>query len=254
MCLTGRMSFQDHFSTHATTYAKTRPMYPPALFAEFARLAPGRALAWDAGTGNGQAAIGLAAHFERVMATEPSAAQLAEAVTHPRVSYAQGAELAPGVADGSADIVTAAAAAHWFDLKLFYPEVRRVLRPGGLLAVWNCAAALGRVDPEVDAVVWRIYTGTLGPYWPPETKHAETGYRGFEFPFPEIPLPKLEVERDWGVEEFAAYMRTWSAVDRYHRATGVDPVTALTPELNRVWGAGRRRIVWPVRGRLGRVQ
>lgn len=247
------MSFKDYFSTHATTYAKTRPLYPPALFAEFARLAPGRTLAWDAGTGNGQAAVGLAGHFERVVATEPSRAQLAEAVTHPRVSYAQGAELAPGVVDGSADIVTAAAAAHWFDLKLFYPEVRRVLRPGGLLAVWNCAAALCRINPEVDAVVRHIYTEILGPYWPPETRHAETGYQGFEFPFPEIPLPGLEVEREWKVEDFAAYMRTWSAVARCTKTTGVDPVTALIPSLDRVWGAGRRRIVWPVRGRLGRV-
>lgn len=245
------MSFKDHFSTQAAIYAKARPTYPPALFAELARLAPGRTLAWDVGAGNGQAAVALAAHFERVQATEPSAAQLAQAVAHPRVSYVQSAELAPGLADGSVDIVTAAQAAHWFDLKIFYPEVRRVLRPGGLLAIWNYG--LCTIDPAVDGLVDRFYNGTVGPYWPPERKHAETAYRLLEFPFPEIALPKLNLEVDWTAAEFATYLRTWSAVARYQKAHGTDPVTDFEPGLTKAWGGGRRRVVWPLGGRLGRI-
>lgn len=245
------MSFKDHFSSQAATYAKARPSYPPALFAELARLAPGRNLAWDCGTGNGQTAVALADHFERVVATEPSAAQLTEAVVHPRVSYGQSAELAPGIGDGTADIVTAAQAAHWFDLKIFYPEVRRVLRPGGLLAVWGYALCV--IGPAVDPVVRHFHDVTMGPYWPPERKHALTGYRLLEFPFPEIPLPKLELEMVWTAEEFATYLRTWSAVARYTKAHGTDPVAVLAPELTRLWGPERRRVTWPLGGRLGRV-
>ena len=245
------MSFKDHFSSKAAIYAKARPTYPPALFAELARLAPGKSLAWDCGSGNGQAAVALAAHFEQVVATEPSAAQLAEAVAHPRVRYVQGAELAPGLADGSADIVTAAAAVHWFDLKLFYPEVHRVLRPGGLLAVWGYR--LCRIAPEVDVLLQRFYTETVGPYWPPERKLPESGYRLLDFPFPEIPLPVLNLELDWTAGEFLDYLRTWSAVTRYQAAKGVDPVTGFAPELAKAWGEGRRRVIWPLGGRLGRV-
>jgi methylase of polypeptide subunit release factors len=78
------LSFQDHFSARATDYSKSRPLYPPALFEQLARLAPGRGVAWDCGTGNGQAATGIAEHFDQVIATDPSTAQLAESFPHPR--------------------------------------------------------------------------------------------------------------------------------------------------------------------------
>lgn len=245
------MSFQDHFSTKAAVYAKARPTYPPALFAELGRLSPGRSLAWDCGSGNGQAAVALAEHFERVVATEPSAAQLAAAATHPRVTYGRSAELAPGIANHTADIVTAAQAAHWFDLKIFYPEVRRVLRPGGLLALWNYAVC--SIAPEIDPMLQHFYSETVGPYWPPERRHAENGYRDFDFPFPEIPFPPLTLEVEWAARDFATYLRTWSSVTRYTAAHGSDPVTALEPELARLWGPGPRRVTWPLGGRLGRV-
>ena len=245
------MSFQDHFSTKARVYAQARPKYPAALFEHLARLAPARGLAWDCGTGNGQAAVALAAHFERVVATEPSAAQLAEAAPHPRVTYGQSAETAPDIRDGTADLVTAAQAAHWFDLKVFYPEVRRVLRPGGVIAVWNYA--LCSIAPEIDAVVKHFYSETVGPYWPPERRHAETGYRELDFPFPEIPFPPLNLRVEWTCGEFAVYLHTWSSVIRYTKAHGADPVDALQPGLARIWGDGRRSVVWPLGGRLGRV-
>jgi SAM-dependent methyltransferase len=245
------MSFKDHFSTQAAVYAKARPHYPPALFAELARLAPGHGLAWDCGTGNGQAAVALAAHFDRVVATEPSSAQLAQAVAHPRVSYHAFAESAPVLADQSVDLVTAAQAAHWFDLGIFYPEVRRVVRPGGLLAIWNYG--LCTISPEIDRVVTHFYSETVGPYWPPERKHAETAYRLLDFPFPEMPLPALNLEVVWTAEEFATYLRTWSAVARFIKAQGHDPVTDLLSELVRAWGPAARPVIWPLGGRLGKV-
>ena len=222
------------------------------LFAELARLAPGRTLAWDCGTGNGQAAVALAAHFERVVATEPSAAQLSAAVAHPRVTYVRSAELALGVADHAADIVTAAQAAHWFDLGIFYPEVRRVLRPGGLLALWNYAIC--SIDPKIDGLLGHFYKETVGPYWPPERKHAENGYRDLEFPFREIPFPRMNLEIDWTADEFEAYLRTWSSVTHYTEALGTDPVAELAPALNKLWGPGRRRVMWPLGGRFGWVE
>src|SRR4051812_45329040 len=153
------MSFKDHFSSQAAVYAQSRPTYPAAWFAELAKLTPGHALAWDAGAGNGQASVGLAAQFAQVIATEPSAAQLAEATVHPMVSYHQSAETAPMIADGAADLVTVAQAVHWFDRPKFYAEVKRVLRPGGVVALW--AYELGIISPEIDAAVRRFYKGPI---------------------------------------------------------------------------------------------
>lgn len=244
------MSFQDHFSTQASGYAKARPVYPPALFADLARLAPGRRLAWDAGTGNGQAAVALAAQFERVVATEPSRAQLGQAVAHPRVEYHLSAETAPMIPAATVDLVTVAQAVHWFDRSRFYAEVKRVLRPGGVLAIWSYELCL--ISPEIDEVLQRFYRGAIWPCWPPERRHVETGYRDFDFPFEEVPFPVCTMEHDWTLADLAAYLRTWSSVVRYTRESGRDPVTALETELVPLWRVSRRRIVWPLAGRVGR--
>ena len=68
--------FEDHFSKQSQLYAQYRPKYPAEIYSYLASLAPGRSLAWDCGTGNGQAAIGLADYFERCMPQMPAGANL----------------------------------------------------------------------------------------------------------------------------------------------------------------------------------
>lgn len=247
------MSFKDHFSIPASAYAQARPGYPAELFAALAEAAPDRALAWDAGSGNGQAAIGLAAHFDRVVATEPSEAQLREAKAHPQVAYHRAAETAPMLAPASVALATAAQAAHWFDLDRYYGEVRRVVRPGGVVAIWTYE--LCRIAPAIDAIVDRFYRYEVGPYWPPERRHCESGYREMPFPFPELPFPAAEMRLGWDLGALLAYVGTWSAVIRYRQARGTDPLPPLADELGRAWGDPTtvRRAVWPISGRMGRL-
>ena len=74
--------FKDHFSGTAPGYAAHRPSYPRAVAEALAARSPGRTLAWDAGCGSGQLSTVLGEAFEQVVATDASAAQIAEAVPH----------------------------------------------------------------------------------------------------------------------------------------------------------------------------
>src|SRR6266516_8230748 len=93
------MKFKDHFSGHAVEYAKFRPRYPDKLFEYLASISPRHELAWDCATGNGQAAVGLARHFDSVIATDASAQQIASAEPNDRISY----RVAPAEASGIDD-------------------------------------------------------------------------------------------------------------------------------------------------------
>lgn len=248
-----RTPFPDYFSGHAADYEAFRPTYPEALFDNLASLAPGRALAWDCGTGNGQAALSLAERFERVVATDASVRQIEQARPHPRIDYLVAPAERTPLPAASVDLITVALAFHWFDVPRFHVEVKRVARPDGIVACWTYH--LQSVNPEVDAVIRRLYAEVLGPYWAPEVKHIENGYRTLPFPFEEVALPAFALERSWNLERMVDYMATWSGWQRYCTTTGRDPREEILGDLTQAWGdpTAARRIVWPLHLRVGRV-
>ena len=249
--------FKDHFSAQSLGYAKARPVYPEALFRFLADL-PGagaaHGMAWDCGTGNGQAASALAEHFGTVVATDASIAQVSQADLRPRILYAAAsAERAP-LRDASVDLVTVAQALHWFDFGAFFAEVSRVARPGAAFAAWcygNC-----RVTPEVDLVYDMLYEDMVGPYWPPERAHIEAGYRSIPIPFAPLPCPDFAMENLWALADFLAYLETWSAVQGYRKARGKDPVAMVRGAMEAAWGdpGEIRPVSWPLTVRAGRIR
>jgi SAM-dependent methyltransferase len=246
------VTFQDHFSGHAADYARYRPQYPPALFAYLAQLAPSRELAWDTGTGNGQAALGLAAHFVRVIASDAAEQQIANAVPHVRVEYRVAPAESLDALAGSVDLITAAQAAHWFDLARFHAEARRVLKPQGVVAIW--CYGLTRVAPEVDAIVEHFYRDVVGPFWPPELRFIDERYQTLPFPFTEEQPPTFRIETAWRLQDFKHYLRTWSATQRYTAQRGTDPLQPIEHRLAQAWGdvAQPRAVGWPIHLRVGR--
>jgi SAM-dependent methyltransferase len=245
--------FKDHFSTRSPDYAAHRPTYPAALFDALAGAAMGHDLAWDCATGNGQAARGLAGRFARVIASDASEAQIAAAQPHPSIEFRVAPAEASGLPEHCADLVTVAQAAHWFDLAAFYDEARRVLKPGGVLAIW-CYERLS-IDPALDPVIEDFHAGILGPYWPPERRHVEAAYRDLPFPFAEMRLPDFHMEAVWTLDRLMGYFATWSAVKAYGNAVGHDPLPALRERLAARWISldSSKLIKWPLSARLGRV-
>jgi SAM-dependent methyltransferase len=245
-------TFKDHFSRQAEQYSRYRPGYPPELIAYVAALAPGRRLAVDCATGNGQAAVALAAHFDRVLAVDGSAAQLAQALPHPGVRYERALAEALPVGDAEVDLVAVAQAVHWFDFDRFHAECRRVLVPGGVVAAWTYTVF--RAGGAIDEVVDRFYHDTIAPYWPPEREFVEQGYRTLPFPWEEIAPPRFTLETQWTLEQAIGYFASWSSVQKYReRHPGEDPLPALERTLATVWPADSTvRLNWPLYLRVGR--
>ena len=246
-------AFHDHFSGFANRYADFRPHYPLALFDYLATLVSRDSLVWDCACGNGQATVDLANLFGRVVATDASKEQLASAKPHPKVEFRVAPAEQSGLPHESVALITVAQALHWFDLERFYGEAKRVLRPNGVLAAW----AYGINEVEGDAVnelVQDYYSNTVGPYWPPERKLVEEGYRTIPFPFAEITPPTFHMETRWPLEQLLGYFSTWSATNLCAKATGRNPVEPLSAKLSRVWGDANspRLIVWPLSLRVGR--
>ncbi len=246
------MPFPDHFSGRAAEYAEHRPRYPARLFEYLAGLAPSRRLAWDCATGNGQAAVGVARHFRRVVATDASLRQISRAAAHRNVHYAVAAAEEAPLPGRSTALVTAAQSLHWFDRERFWGEARRVLAPGGVIAVW--AYNEFHLVPEVEAVVRRFYKDIVGPYWPAERALVERGYGALEFPFSQEKPPAFRLEKRWDLPAMIGYLKTWSATQRYEKAVGRDPLLLIREDLAAAWGPPERfrAIRWDLDLRVGR--
>src|SRR5262249_45905079 len=158
----------------ASRYADFRPHYPAALFDYLATLVPRDGLVWDCAAGSGQATIDLAARFDKVIATDGSAEQIASAARRDNVEYRVALAEQSGLADQSVGLVTVAQALHWFNHERFFAEVNRVLKPGGVLAAWVYAINCLEGD-KVNAIVQNFYANVVGPYWPPERRMTENG-------------------------------------------------------------------------------
>jgi SAM-dependent methyltransferase len=246
------VTFRDQFSRQANLYSIYRPTYPPALFEYIAALTPTRRRAWDCATGSGQAAVGLSAYFDEVIATDASPQQIAHAAPAERVRYAVTPASKSGIEDATVDLVTVAQALHWFDVDEFFNEAKRVLKSDGVIAIW------GYGDPEldearIDRIVHAFNRGTIERYWTGNRNLLLNGYRTLPFPFREITPPRFRLEKEWTLDELIGYFRTWSATNRFIADRGYDPVPEVQADLSELWGPAdtKRLVVWPLFLRVG---
>lgn len=242
--------FKDHFSGSSAEYSRYRPSYPLALFEYLSSVTDKHDRAWDCATGTGQSAISLANYYAEVIATDASETQIKKTVATKGITYKIALAENTDLDKNSVDLVTVSQALHWFNISAFTKEVNRVLKPGGALAVWSYSFL--SIKPEIDDIVNYLYKDILDPYWPEERKMVEDKYTGINFPFQEIQPPLFKMQQDWTLQQLVGYLETWSAVKKYQKETGNNPLDTIRQELTDQWGQAEITLAvkWPLTVRL----
>ncbi|XP_022985067.1 putative methyltransferase DDB_G0268948 [Cucurbita maxima] len=235
----------------AEKYLEGRPRsYPADWYSKLAALTAGHSLACDFGTGNGQAALGVAEHYEKVIGIDVSKSQLECAMKHERVQYLHlptsmsEDEMVKSIGtDNTVDLIVSAEAVHWFDLPKFYAVASRLLRkPGGIIAVWGYYYI--SLNDAFNAAMNRLTEATL-PFWDQKVKeYVLNDYRTIPFPFESVGIGSegkpehLEMEQEFSFEGMLKYLKSMGPVI-LAKENGVDVMCEeMVKELRDAWGGG----------------
>ena len=234
------------FSDKSDLYARARPSYPPEVFDFIASQAKSHDHALDCATGNGQAAIGLANHFNRVTACDVSAQQIENHKAHDRIDYVVSPAETTPFEDNSFDLVNVAQALHWFDFDRFWPEVARVLKQGGVFS--SISYAWSEITPSVDAAIEKHVLDIVDPYWAPENQMCVNGYADVAFPFEKLTTPKIDIICSWSHRDCMDYLHTWSATRRCMDDKGTAFFDEASDAIAAVWGDPDelKRVMFPL--------
>lgn len=245
---------KDLFSKQSDSYARYRPGYPASLIEYILQFLDHRNFAWDCATGNGQAASLLAPHFQRVEATDISSKQISNSIFHPRIHYSISSAEKTVFPEKIFDLITVAQAYHWFDFTAFETEVKRVLKPDGILAVW-AYSLVSSSHHDLNKRIKDFYENTVGSYWDPERKYIDDHYRTIPFPYKELSFVDFFLERKWDVQDLSGYLNTWSSVQHFIDANGYNPVDDFKHDLEKAWPAENTiTFQFPLFLRIGRPE
>lgn len=227
---TPEKTFNTYTTEQGATYAKARPDYHPNLYKRIIdhHVSTGGRLNTlvDVGCGPGTATRILAPHFQTAIGLDPSEGMITAARELGGVSADGkpirfecssaedlGRSTSTGcekngtsdtttsvIPDGTADLITAATAAHWFDMSRFWARAAQLLPPGGTIALWTGRRM--QVHPSVpnaaamEAKMEEIMDRELKPFMEPGNIVAHELYANLPLPWTIEPNPAPELDRD----------------------------------------------------------
>jgi ubiquinone/menaquinone biosynthesis C-methylase UbiE len=246
------MDTKDYFSKHSRVYAAFRPTYPKELYDFIFSHTQQREAALDCATGNGQVAGYLANHFSRVYATDISKQQIEQAAPVSNIIYSVSPAEKTPFENHTFDLITVGQAIHWFNRTEFYDEVKRVGKPGAVLAVWGYS--LLTINPEIDVLISDFYFNVVGTYWDDARRLVEQRYQTIDFPFEEFSAPEFFINVRWTIEHLHGYLESWSATQRYIGENNRNPVPDVIEKLGKYWNKeDPKSVSFPVFMRIGRI-
>jgi ubiquinone/menaquinone biosynthesis C-methylase UbiE len=219
--------------SHSKIYAKYRIVYPNSLFDYLRSLVSSNSLAWDVGTGTGQAAVTLSSHFQRVVGSDINANQISQYpqnIENVDFHVSNSFELRKieselGLKGNSVDLVLVAQAVHWFPLNEFHLAVKHVLKDKGIYAILTYV--LPNISPSVDSVLRKYHDEVLSEFWAEENKkYVHTMYKTIDFPFDDEirNIPEFSSRGTWNLEQLFGYLDSWSATQVAAKKLGRQPI------------------------------
>ncbi|XP_057369591.1 putative methyltransferase DDB_G0268948 [Daphnia carinata] len=218
---------------HANLYAKFRPSPPQNLGNEIIgylkkKYTGDLNLCLDVGCGNGQSSNIFSPYFQKVIATDASPAQVevANSMNHPtNITFVVGVAEQLPVKDGSAQIVTASQACHWFDLASFFKETKRVLCPGGIVALSGYTFPKFLHPTKADDLEKAfdlLYHKRTGSFWGKGRELVDNEYSDIALPFKDFTREEFWTDPiTTTMSEFVGYITTWSGFQNYCKVHGL---------------------------------
>jgi ubiquinone/menaquinone biosynthesis C-methylase UbiE len=244
---------KDLFSKQSDLYSRYRPTYPKELYDYILSFVKEKNIAWDCATGNGQAAVVLADHFKKVIATDISAAQIEKAISKENIEYIVCPAESTLFEENTFDLVTVAQAYHWIKWDEFKREVIRVCKPGAIIAIWTYHRNTAG-HKKVDEAVYNFYENVTRPYWDDERKYVEEKYATVEFDYDLLPVKDFETTLEWRREDLLGYVGSWSAVQKFIKTNGYSPVPILEEEIKKLWPESEvKKVRFPIYLKVGRI-
>ena len=236
------LSHHNLFDTKPEIYARSRPLYPDSLFEYLSSLCKEHQAAWDGACGNGQASVGLAQYFDVVQATDISKEQISNAIPNPKVKYSVQPSEHTNFLHDQFDLVCIAQALHWFNYDQFWPEVKRILKPGGIFTAWGYSWF--SANNEIDDCINEKFLKIIEAWWAPQNKLLWDHYQNIPFPFEPLDSPEINLSVEWDLDQLFAFLHSWSATRQRMEEKGTAFFLEAFDSVKALWGdRGKKRKV-----------